>query len=36
MGIFNFSNIPNYYAPTPDGLLAPREVAQKDGLTIRK
>ena len=36
LGIFNFNNLPNLYAPTPDGILVPREVAVKDGLAIRK
>jgi len=36
LGVFNFNNIPNLYAPTPDGLLVPRETAEKDGLAIRK
>ncbi|MEO6908855.1 MAG: hypothetical protein ABI210_13295, partial [Abditibacteriaceae bacterium] len=36
LGIFNFNNIPNYYAPTKTGLMVPREVAEKDGLAIRK
>jgi len=36
LGVFNFNNIPNNYAPTPDGLLIPRETALKDGLVLRK
>jgi hypothetical protein len=36
LGIFWFNNLPNYFAPTPDGLMVPREVAEKDGLTIRR
>jgi len=35
-GKFYFSNIPSYFSPTPEGVLVPREVAIKDGLTIRK
>ena len=31
-----FINIPNYIAPSPDALLIPRELAEKDGLTILK
>lgn len=29
-----FSNAPNYIAPSPEALLVPREVAEKDGLKI--
>lgn len=29
-----FMNIPNYIAPSPDALLVPRELAEKDGLPI--
>jgi len=36
MGRFYFDNIPSYFAPTPDSLLVPREVALKDGLKIRE
>ena len=36
VGVFNFNNIPNYYVPAPDGLLVPRETAQKDALALRK
>ena len=36
LGTFVFNNLPNYYAPTVDGLMVPREVAEKDGLQIRK
>jgi hypothetical protein len=36
LGVFWFNNLPNYFAPTPGGLMVPREVAEKDGLTIRK
>ena len=36
LGIFNFNNIPNYFAPTPDGVLVPRELALKDALEIRR
>jgi hypothetical protein len=35
LGVFNFNNIPNYYAPTKEGLMVPREVAKRDGLTLR-
>jgi len=35
-GKFYFSNAPSYFSPTPEGVLVPREVAIKDGLTIRK
>ncbi|MEO6909045.1 MAG: DUF4838 domain-containing protein, partial [Abditibacteriaceae bacterium] len=31
-----FNNIPAYIAPSPNALLIPREVAEKDGLKIRK
>jgi hypothetical protein len=31
-----FVNVPNYFAPSPQALLVPRELAEKDGLTIRK
>ena len=31
-----FFNVPNYIAGTPNALLVPREVAEKDGLTIRQ
>jgi hypothetical protein len=34
-GKYYFSNIPSYFSPTIEGLLVPREVAQKDGLEIR-
>ncbi|MEO6906568.1 MAG: hypothetical protein ABI210_01635, partial [Abditibacteriaceae bacterium] len=34
-GKFYFSNAPSYFSPTPEGLLVPREVAEKDGLQIR-
>ena len=36
LGIFNFNNIPNNYAPTKEGLLIPSEVAKKDALTLLK
>jgi hypothetical protein len=34
-GKFIFSNVPSYFSPTPNGLVVPREVAEKDGLAIR-
>jgi hypothetical protein len=34
LGFFRFSNIPNFIAASPDALLVPREVAEKDGLPI--
>ncbi len=36
LGKIYFANAPSYLAATPESLLAPREVAEKDGLTIRK
>jgi len=36
LGRIIFYNAPSYIAPSPDALLIPREVAAKDGLTIRK
>jgi len=34
-GKFYFSNAPSYFSPTPEGVLVPRELAKKDGLTVR-
>lgn len=31
----HFVNIPGFFAPSPESLLIPRELAEKDGLTIR-
>jgi hypothetical protein len=36
LGKIYFFNAPSYLAATPEALLVPREVAEKDGLTIRK
>jgi hypothetical protein len=36
LGFFRFNNAPNYIAASPDALLVPREVAEKDGLQIIK
>ena len=35
LGLFWFNNLPNYFAASPQMLLIPREVAEKDGLKIR-
>jgi hypothetical protein len=35
LGVFWFNNFPNYLASSPDALLVPREVANKDGLVPR-
>ena len=32
LGLFWFNNIPNYIAASPDALLVPREVVERDGL----
>jgi len=36
LGRILFYNLPPYFAPSPDALLIPREVATKDGLTLRR
>lgn len=36
LGLFWFNNVPNYFAASPAALLVPREVAVKDGLSIRR
>ena len=36
LGKIYFANAPSYLAATPEMLLVPREVAEKDGLAIRK
>ena len=36
LGFFSFNNLPNYYAATPVGLMVPKEVAEKNGLVLRK
>jgi hypothetical protein len=36
LGKIYFNNAPSYFATSPDSLLVPREVAEKDGLQIRK
>lgn len=36
LGVFWFNNIPNYIAASPDALLLPREVALRDGLSLRR
>ena len=36
MGRFFFTNIAPYFAPSPSAVLVPREVAEKDELTIRQ
>ena len=33
LGHLWFFNAPNYLAASPDALLVPREIAEKDGLT---
>jgi hypothetical protein len=35
LGVFWFNNFPNYLAASPEALLVPREVAEKDGLKVR-
>jgi hypothetical protein len=32
----HFVNAPNFIAPSPQALLIPRELAEKDGLTLRR
>ena len=36
MGRFFFTNAPPYFAPSPDAVLVPREIAEKDELMIRQ
>lgn len=36
LGKIHFFNTPSYISPTPEGVVVPREVAEKDGLAIRK
>lgn len=36
LGRFLFFNVPNYLSPSPAQMLLPREVAKKDGLTLRR
>ena len=36
LGVFWFNNLPNYLAASPDALLVPREVAERDGLQMKR